>query len=273
MSVCNHTCRKYLTLFALSGILGGTAPVYGDATLVYQTVDADGEKMQHTFSISGRFVRVESDTAPDRFQVIDTGMLTMADVDRMTMRYTFENLPRGYPSTAVPATRRQAIETPEETQSGGKVSEPVVTAPVLSPTPQLSPTRKKQNMSGIVCRMVREMVDGRPVAEHCMAGTGPMGVSSREMITLSRLFTLARRMELGWAGVATADERIASVDSQLADRRGSQTLLSISYDWIPDAHMQVSKKYKRVKSLSARPEAAVGEQRASSGKPQADAEP
>jgi hypothetical protein len=188
--------------------------------------------------------------------LIDTGLLTMADVDVENKRYTFEKLPRGQVSGAVPASTAQPdsaeVNKTNGGEAGGSADKPVTAAgPVLLPSPALSPTRKKQNVSGVVCRLVRELVDGQPVAEHCMAGTGPFGITGREMITLSRLFTTARRLQLGWAGVATADERIASVDSRLGDGRGSQTLLSIAYDWIPDERMRVSKQYRRVQSLDA----------------------
>jgi len=223
---------------------------------VYETVGADGGKTRHTFAISGRFVRVDTDTDPERFQLIDTGLLTMADVDIENKRYTFEKLPRGQVSGAVPETGSKPggskVNKHDGQKAGGNADESAAAAkPVLLPSPELSPTRKKQNVSGVVCRLVRELVDGQPVAEHCMAGTGPFGITGREMITLSRLFTTARRLQLGWAGVATADERIASVDSKLGDGAGSQTLLSISYDWIPDERMRVSKQYRRVQSLDA----------------------
>jgi hypothetical protein len=216
-----------------------------DATLVYQTVTDKGDRLQHTISITGRFVRVDMDTEPDRYWVIDAGLLTRADVDTARQRYTFEKLPRGRVSSTPPAatsvtTPAAGVQEPE----AGKVS-----APALSPDPDLSPTRKKRNVAQILCRVVREVHDGNTVAEHCMAGTGPLGLTSREMVTLSRLFTLARRLRLGWAGVATADERIASIDSRLPDGTTAQTLLSISYDPIPDERMQVPKRFKRVTSL------------------------
>jgi hypothetical protein len=227
-----------------------------DASLVYETLGTDGSQTRYTFAISGRFVRVDSDTEPARFRLIDTGLLTMADVDVENKRYTFEKLPRRQVSGAGPGTGSKPggskVNKQDGEKAGGNADESAAAAgPELLPLPVLSPTRKKQNVSGVVCRLVRELVDGQPVAEHCMAGTGPFGITGREMITLSRLFTTARRLQLGWAGVATADERIASVDSKLGDGAGSQTLLSISYDWIPDERMRVSKQYRRVQSLDA----------------------
>jgi len=243
MNQHNNTTLKKIAQLALLGGICNAAPVHADATLVYRTVSAEGAKTQHTFAIAGRFVRVDMDTEPERYWVIDTGLLTMADVDQATQQYTFGKLPR----PELPAAAKQkTLATPQGEQGAEQT---VSTAPMLSPEPDLVPTRKKQNLAGIICRMINEVVDDQPVAQHCMAGTGPLGITSREMVTLSRLFTVARRMELGWAGVATADERIVSVDSRLGEGQAAQTLLSISYDWIPDERMQVSKKYKRVESL------------------------
>lgn len=242
----NYTTLKRIAQLALLGGLCNAASVHADATLVYQTTDADGGKTQHTFAITGRFVRVDMDTEPDRYWVIDAGLLTMADVDQSTQRFTFEKLPRPELPAAAPSAKQ---ETPATPRTGQDAEQAVQAAPTLSPAPVLVPTRKKQNVAGVICRMVDEVAGDRPVARHCMAGTGPLGVTSREMVTLSRLFTVARRLELGWAGVATADERIASVDSHLGEGQAAQTLLSVSYDWIPDARMQVPKKYERVESL------------------------
>lgn len=247
----NISGRKFITQLALLGICGMAAPAHADATLVYETVDAGGAKTKHTFAISGRFVRVDMDTGPNRYWVIDTGLLTLADVDTAAQRYTFEKLPR----PELPATRA-ARQKAAAASAAEPATEVAATGPVLAPEPVLAPTRKKHNVAGTICRVVNEIAGDQPVAEHCMAGTGPLGITGREMVTLSRLFTTARRLQLGWAGVATADERIASVDSKLADGRGSQTLLSVSHDWIPDERMQVSKQYKRVKSLTAGSEGA-----------------
>ena len=251
MSRQNISGCKYLMQLALLGMCGMAAVAYADATLVYETVDAEGAKTQHTFAISGRFVRVDMDTGPNRYWVIDTGLLTLADVDTAAQRYTFEKLPR----PELPATKA-ARQKAAAASAAEPATEAADTGPVLAPEPVLAPTRKKHNIAGTICRVVNEIAGDQPVAEHCMAGTGPLGITSREMVTLSRLFTTARRLKLGWAGVATADERIASVGSKLADGRGSQTLLSVSHEWIPDERMQVSKQYKRVNSLTAGSEGA-----------------
>jgi hypothetical protein len=251
----NTTVPTLLGCLLLSGLCCLTVTAGADATLVYETVTAKNGRVLHTFGISGRFVRVSKDTEPDRYWVIDAGLLTLADVDVAGQRYTFTKLPRGM--------HRESGQD----SSGQQAS---AAAPRLSPEPVLVPTPHKRNIAQVLCREVRETHDGAPVAVHCMAGTGPLGLTNREMVTLSRLFTLARRLDLGWAGVATADERIASIESRLQDGSATQILQSVSHDPIPDAALQVPKRFKRV----ARLEAAEGEPAPSAGSkpPQPDPE-
>jgi hypothetical protein len=232
----NTTVPTLLGCLLLAGACCLPVTAGADATLVYETVTDKNDKVLHTFGISGRFVRVSKDTEPDRYWVIDAGLLTLADVDVAGQRYTFTKLPRGM---------RQ------ESGQDSNVKQAPAAAPRLSPQPVLVPTRNKRNIAQVLCREVRETHDGDPVALHCMAGTGPLGLTNREMVTLSRLFMLARRLDLGWAGVATADERIASVESRLQDGSATQILQSVSHDPIPDAAMQVPKRFKRVARLEA----------------------
>jgi hypothetical protein len=252
---------------AFAGLSGIASTAWSDATLVYATVTADVGKTVHTFSIRGRFIRVDMDSDPNRHWVIDTGLLTIADVDRARQQYTFEKLPRPIlpgavatdeeePAPAETGESSAATATPAGASSptgqaagleseAGQEGDGVVA--LLSPEPALTPTRKKESVAGIGCRVVIEKTDKKPVAEHCMAGTGELGLTSREMITLSRMFTTARRLGLGWAGAATPDERIVSISSRLLDGEASQVLQSVSHDYLENEQMQVPKAYQRIK--------------------------
>jgi len=256
-----------LASLAFAGLSTITSTASSDATLVYETLTADAGKTGHTFSIIGRFIRVDMDSEPDRYWVIDAGLLTIADVDRSQQQYTFEKLPRPLLPGALAAAEEKPVpaaagQQPEATVPSAGVPSPTEQAAgldlaptrevagvvnVLSPEPVFAASRKKESVAGIGCRVVIEKVDKQPVAEHCMAGTGELGLSSREMITLARMFTTARRLGLGWVGVATADERIVSINSRLLDGEASQVLKSVTYDYIPYEHMQVPKSYQRIK--------------------------
>lgn len=251
-----------LASLAVAGLSVINSTARADATLVYETVTADAGKTEHTFSIIGRFIRVDMDSDPNRHWIIDTGLLTMADVNREKQQYTFEKLPRPPLPVAAAADEKKpdsmaAAQQPEASESSSgehaagtsqdQANEVANVTPMLSPEPTLAPTRKKASIAGIGCRVVIEKFDKQAVAEHCMAGTGELGVNSREMITLSRLFTTARRLGLGWAGVATADERIVAIKSNLLESEASQLLKSVSYENIADEIMQVPKSYRRIK--------------------------
>ena len=224
-----------LASLAFAGLSIVTSMARADATLVYVTVTADAGKTVHTFNIRDRFIRVDMDSEPNRYWVIDTGLLTIADVDKSRQEYTFEKLPRPILPGAVAASGK----APAPAAAGG--------AAILAAEPVLAATRNKESVAGIGCRVVIEKVDKQPVAEHCMAGTGELGLTSREMITLSRMFTTARRLGLGWVGVATPDERIVSINSRLLDGDAGQQLQSVSYEYIENELMQVPKSYRRIK--------------------------
>jgi hypothetical protein len=250
---------------AFAGLSTVTSMVCADATLVYETVTVDAGKTVHTFNIRDRFIRVDMDSDPNRYWVIDTGLLTIADVDMSRQQYTFEKLPRPVLPGAVTAAGETQDPAAAGQQSGdtatstatscpaeaaaepGPAAEVADVAALLEAEPVLAATRKKESVAGIGCRVVVEKFDKQPVAEHCMAGTGELGLTSREMITLSRMFTTARRLGLGWAGVATPDERIVSIHSRLLDGEASQELKSVSYEYIENELMQVPKSYRRIK--------------------------
>jgi len=250
---------------AFAGLSLVTSMVCADATLVYETVTADAGKTVHTFNIRGRFIRVDMDSDPNRYWVIDTGLLTIADVDKSRQEYTFEKLPRPILPGAVAAAGdtpapAAAAQPTEAAVTSAAASSPAETATkpdpaqelaggaaILAAEPVLAATRNKESVAGIGCRVVIEKVDKQPVAEHCMAGTGELGLTSREMITLSRMFTTARRLGLGWVGVATPDERIVSINSRLLDGDAGQQLQSVSYEYIDYELMQVPKSYRRIR--------------------------
>ena len=110
----------------------------------------------------------------------------------------------------------------------------------------LKPTKKQRKVAGIECRVVHELIDGKPVIEHCMANSARLKVTDRELITLSRLFGMARNMELGWLGTGTKDEAFVSVQSR--DLRDGRTLglTSVSTQPLAQGYLRIPKTYKPV---------------------------
>ncbi len=154
-----------------------------DSTLVYELTGKDGSKVEHTISITGRWLRLESKPkAKSDYTVMDLGRLLKFEVDEKEKTFQVTRLGRLYwPETALNS-------------------------------PEFKPIKKKNAVAGVRCQPVHEMgSDNKPVAEHCMTIGGPLGMNAREMITLSRMFMSNRRMGQSWLGLATPDERQVSI--------------------------------------------------------------
>ena len=166
--------------------LSMTSVVHADSTIVYELNDAGGLKIQHTISISGRWLRLDSQPkGKSDYTVMDLGRMLMFDVNDSEKNFQLTRMGRLYwPETSL-------------------------TSPKFKPIP------KKNAVSGIRCQPVDETgADNKSVAQHCMSSGGALGLNAREMITLSRLFMSARRLGLSWPGVATPDERQISLLSK-----------------------------------------------------------
>ena len=126
------------------------------------------------------------------------------------------------------------------------------------PPPTLKPTRKMGNIAGIRCRVVHELRDGEAVMEHCMANSAALGVTKREVITLSRLFSMSRKMDFDWLGTGTKDEEFVAVQSRdLGDNRVLQ-LTSVSTKPLPAGHLRIPRSFKLVESDAQSESAAAG---------------
>ena len=215
-----------------------------DATLVYETLDAAGAKTQHTFSITGRFVRI--DTQPRQqpgYALFDTGRMIMFDVDETTHSYTPVKAGKSWHPAVQVAPADTAEDNTSKKASAETAADPAAETAAAT---RLKATKKKSSVADKRCRMVLEIANDKQVAEHCMSGTGELGISTREMVTLSRLFTKADNLGLNLLGVATADESYASIQSKLADGKSSQTLKSVTKAAIPTEKMRIAEDYKLV---------------------------
>lgn len=248
-----------------------------EATLVYETTDAAGAKTQHTFSISGRFVRMDSDPREQSgYALFDSGRMVMFFVDEKEKSYTpvratppwvddhpaTSTTPAGK-AKADPADKGAAAEPAKPAGEAEATTEPAAaketaesaaaeetTEPAAATT--LKATKKKRTVAGKRCRVVVEMAADKPVAEHCMSGTGELGLSTREMMTLSRLFTKTETLDLNLLGVATRDESYASIQSTRAADKASQVLISASRTAIPAEKLRIPRDYKKLEPAAAK---------------------
>ena len=207
--------RKTLTsLLLVSGI---QSTLYADTVLTYELNQPDGQTVKQTISIDGRWLRLDTEPkGPSDYILMDTGRQLKFDVYEHSKSYQVTRMGRLYwPATA-------------------------------DASPQFKPLRKAGNISGARCQQVLEVIpSGEPELQHCMSTTGPLGLNSREMITLSRLFTLSRRLNVGWPAVATKDERQVSVASRTKDGT-TQRFTSVWHGNLPYTKFKIPVDYQRI---------------------------
>jgi hypothetical protein len=146
-------------------------------------------------------------------------------------------------------------KTPDESDAPEKASAASTQAPAKpSEPPKFKPTKKMGTVAGMKCRVILELGESEePIRQHCMANTGHLGLTEREVITLARLFAAAREMGFGWLGVGTKDERFISIETRDLTSNKTLQLKSISTTPLPKGHLRVSKSFKEVKSQPPKP--------------------
>jgi len=259
-----------VSILAHSAFFGASA--LADATLVYELTGPGAEKAVKTVAVARFWARVDDPAEKGRFLLFQAGkFFPMYRVDEPKETYTLLTKPvTPYlsPKQKAPATREGAGHSADEKQAGaaghegnhgageqpaGGSNEPETAegAGAAKPGtgsdhPVLKPMKKTRSVASIRCRVVVELVDNKPVVEHCMANTPRLHVTNRELITLARLFEAGRNMDLGLLGIGTKDERFVSVQSRdLRDRRTLQ-LKSISHQALPSGHLRIPNTYKKV---------------------------
>jgi hypothetical protein len=207
----NKLLSSILLSFSIS------TPLYADSVLVYELKRPSGETVKQTISIDGRWLRLETEPRGQAdYILMDTGRQIKFDVyDK---------------SKSFQATRMGKLYWPK-------------TAAVI---PRLKPLRKPATIAGARCQQVNEIIpSGETVVKHCMATTAPLGLNAREMITLTRLFMLGRRLNVGWPAVATQDERQVSVSSLSKDGT-IQQFVSAWHGNLPYTKFKIPNDYKRI---------------------------
>lgn len=197
---------------------------YADSIAVFEISNKTGDKIVHTVSIDGRWLRIDSNPRGKASHIlIDTGYHRYYDVYENDKAYQLTQVGRLYwPET-----------------------------PLLSPRFKL--LRENKAIAGMRCQPVNEIgEDKKPIAEHCMATGSTLGLNAREMMTLSRLFMIMRRtggsLEKSWIGAATPDERQISILS--VDPAGNRMeIKSVSHDNLDYRLLNIPKEYKEIKPV------------------------
>lgn len=207
--------------------------VHAETSLVFELVDAQGAKKEQTYTLHGRWARVD-DTAEEhkKFLILDTGFMIMHVVD--SEKSVFSTFGESHfhqgkqdQTAADVATAKQAAER------GGKV-------------PTLKPTGNKDTVAGIRCNIVNEIENEKPVAEHCMASASALGMSQREMITMARLVDFSRQWtDPDW--IATqSNEQFVSIRSRPAGESATFQLKSVSHLTPPSDYFRVPAGYQKL---------------------------
>lgn len=212
--------NKFIAAFAIT--FSATSICYADSTIVYESSNINGDKVEHTILISGPWLRIDSvPKGKTDYVIMDTSRLLKFDIDEKAKTYQLTRMGKLYwPETAL-----------------------------ISPNFKM--LRKKKTVASVPCQPVNELgEDKQPVAEHCMAAGSSLRLSAREMFTLSRLFMSSRRMSENLSdsrlGVATPDERQVSILSE--DPAGNKLeLKSVSHGWINRKLLKIPTGYKQLK--------------------------
>lgn len=207
-----------------------------DATLTYELSEADGSKVIKKFSTARFYVRIDNPADEKRYLLFEAGkFFPLYEVDQAESTYkqlTPEVIPYMGPDTM--AKKAADAHTPEV--------EPAEKAPV----PVFNPVKKKLKVAGINCRVINEMVDGKPVIEHCMANSANLDLTTREIISMARTFSMARDRKFDWLGVGTEDEEFISVQSRDLRTNRVLKLTSVSNKPLAQGYLRIPRGYKKV---------------------------
>lgn len=135
--------------------------------------------------------------------------------------------------------------TPEQPVPGVKAAGPTEkTAEPLPKKPELKASREKREIAGVECRVVEELKAGKTVLQHCMANKARLGITEREIRTLSRTFVMARERAFGWLGAATEDEEFVSIQTRDPETGTQLVLKHVSTEPLPQGHLKIPREYK-----------------------------
>ncbi|HUT40198.1 MAG TPA: hypothetical protein VM011_02565 [Gammaproteobacteria bacterium] len=217
--------------------------VHADTTLVYDLVDAAGQTTQQTYSIRGRFLRVDkSNEAPENFLLLDGGFLYMNVVNGEKQTFTtFGDSPHHQGGTRLPAAapKAESAAAPAPAAAGQAAEK-------SPPKNILSPTTEKNTVAGFSCRVVREMRDDKLLAEHCLVDAYALGMTPRELISMARLIEFSRqRTDPDWIAIQS-DEQFITIRSRPAVGEPTFILKSVSHEIVPREYFRVPAEYEKL---------------------------
>ena len=179
---------SFATLMLLLNAAAGA-----DATLTYELTEADGSKTEKKFSTARLYVRIDDSADEKRYLLFEAAkFFPLYSVNQAESSYT-QLTPKVIPYMGPETAAKKAADayTPE------------IEAVEKAPKPVLKPSNKKRTIAGIRCRVINEMMDGEPEIEHCMVNSANLDLTTREIISMARLCSMAHDRDLGWLAVGT----------------------------------------------------------------------
>ena len=272
---------KLGTSFALAIFALGASAAHADATLEYTLNDGGSGTTSKKISIARFFSRVDSSDKPDEYLLFQAGkFFPLYHVNAADKTYRLltppvdPSLSRGTradeaaPVQAEQKTEAVAAEAPQtpaesDAPAAGAATEAkhahagaaatenpgaAKPAPKDAPTtPVFKPSSKTDEVAGVKCRVVIELVDGEPAIEHCMANKAALRITERESRTLARVFMMAREQGYGWLGAATKDEDFISVRSRTLGGNKALQLVSLSTKPLEQGYLKVPTDFTEAK--------------------------
>lgn len=234
---------KRLGMSAVALAACGISMVHADATLKYELTGADGSKVVKQFSIARFFVRIDDPADKDRYLLYQAGkFFPLFSVDQANSNYT-RLTPAVTPYMSPHSREHHGAD--QTTEKGGTKQ---ASENRSGPAPKLKPTKKTRKVAGIECRVVHELLDGKPVIEHCMTNSARLSIADREVITMIRAFEMARNRKYGWLGIGTEDEEFVSVQSKdLRDNRVLQ-LTAVSTKPLDSGYLRIPRSFTEIES-------------------------
>lgn len=205
-----------------------------ESSLVYELTDAAGATSEQTYTLHGRWARVDrKDAAQANHLILDTGFMIMYVVDSAQSVFsTFGESPHHQGEKLTPSAGSKTVPTRAEGRSSDAIT--------------LAPTGGRDSVAGIRCNLVNEIVDGKTVAEHCMADAAALGMNQREMITMARLIDFSRQWtDPDWIAIQR-NEQFVSIRSRPANGDPTFILKAVSHDTPPGDFFRVPPSYRKL---------------------------
>jgi YD repeat-containing protein len=218
-------------LLALAAGLSQTA--YAETSLTYQLVDAQGATTEQTYTLHGRWARVDDATgSKQKYLILDTGFMIMHVVDSKNAAF----------STYGESHFHQG----KQTKTAAEDANAKQAAKRATKITTLKPTGRKDTVAGIRCNLFSEIVNNKPVAEHCMAGSSALGMNNREMITMARLIDFSKEWtDPDWIA-NQSNEQFVSIRSRPAEGDATFLLKAVSHKIPPLDYFRVPPQYKKL---------------------------